>query len=440
MSNADIFSLFPAPDSPSEENADELSLIFDDPAIADDTEPAGDLDNTFELMFDEIMLERETEAIGPAEADPESLTTAMAAIEADLDSAGGVWDDEDNSLTTDLMAIEMEIDEPEALEALDELEALEELDEIEDATPVHSLVPPLLLAYQDLQSQVEQLRQQLETAERQSVAHQRRADSAEALIDQQASQLGQVQDQLTHAVAELQIHQEEAQRQKLQVETLAEELVQSQQLQVETLVEELVQSQTQLQDLAQQLKQSQAQLAIAVAEKQTLEAQIRQHPAHMGHLEKQIEDLNARLQRQQRYTMQYKFALEQCLAQPDFHPSSDISQVVARLTGQNPDFQPWASVGDILAAFPALDVPETPTTPPPAPLPSVLTSGDRRSEPASNLETTAATPQPNQDPPKRHRRAIGPDTLSFAVREPEKAPPRPVELPGFLRRPASASR
>ena len=328
--------------------------------------------------------------------------------------------------------------------------AVDEIDDHDEQPGVfaHPLTPPFLQSYQTLQAQVAQLTQQIATAEQQLTARQRRADSAEALIQQQAIALTQAQEQLSHTVAELQIHQEETKRQQLQVETLAEQLAQSQ---------------AQLKDVTAQLAHSQAQLAIAITEKQAPEAQVSQDAAQVSRLEKHVDELRSRLQRQQRYALQYKSALEQCLAQPDFHPSSDISQVVARLTGQNTDSQPWASVGDILAAFPQSSEIETPAPrseslgdrPATMATPNNFTTTPDLANPIqpttpTNLvpQSTATTQQEgdrqvnakesNQE--SRVRRPLGLDTLSFAVREPKKAPARHVELPNFLPRAASISR
>ncbi|MGA1623363.1 MAG: hypothetical protein ACO36E_11650, partial [Synechocystis sp.] len=194
--------------------------------------------------------------------------------------------------------------------------------------------------------------------------------------------------------------------------------------------------QYQLQDLNTQLTQSQHQLAIVTSEKPTLATQLERYPSQISGLEEQIDELRSRLQRQQRYALQYKLALEQCLAQPDFRPSSDIHQVVARLTGQSPDPQPWASVGDILAAFPQSPADTPPLTPQPL---------NQAPQPEAPADPSPAAPEQTENrrdvtPKPHHRRAVGPDTLSFAVREQKKAPDRHVELPNFLARAASVSR
>ena len=427
MSNPDFFSLFPPEDSTSLANADELTELFDSNPPEDNGESAAAQLDNFAVMFDEILLDGETalgasglgveEAVdqGDPQADPPE--NAITAIATDLAWEETEWDDWENGLTTDLSAV-VSNDDPD----VDDQDLIDELsdelpDELSEAV-VHSLTPPFLQSYQTLQTQVAQLTQQLATADQQAMAYQRRADSAETLIQQQAAELTQAQEQLSHTVAELQVYQEEAKRQQLQLETLAEQFAQSQ---------------AQLNELGDQFAHSQEQLAIAATEKQTLEVKISQYPAQVSGLEKHLDELRHRLQRQQRYALQYKSALEHCLAQPDFRPSSDISQVVARLTGQNPDLQPWASVGDILAAFP--QSPETPLVgdrPAQAPTPATVPN-----PPEAKTPTDSPPPLPAKNPV---RRPLDPDNLSFTAREPEKAPSRHVELPNFLPRAVSLSR
>jgi predicted nucleic acid-binding Zn-ribbon protein len=468
MSNADFFSLFPAEDPTPATNADGLTQLFAQNSPGDNgTSVEADLDD-FALMFEEILLDGKTtlETMGAdKEQDHQAVTPAVMAIAEDKDHTSEFidmeWNEADNGLATDLGEIVTEIG--------DDLGDLEDLGDIDDQGQpskvfVHSLTPPFLQSYQTLQAQVAQLTEQRAIADQQIIAHQRRGDSAEALIHQQATELTQAQEHLSHTVAELKVHQEEAKRQ---------------QLRIETLTQQLNQSQTQLTDLSDQLTQSQAQLThrateladfrqIAATEKQALEAQVSQYSAQITHLEKHVEELQHRLQRQQRYALQYKSALEQCLAQPDFHPSSDISQVVAQLTGKMTDFQPWVSVGDVLAAFPqslpdesssasqrlshhsaeqivprpfsvAAEITHSPQSSQPEAL--VSPTGDRRAmaDPSTDLpdlndNSNDANPEP------RARRPLGPDTLSFAVREQKKAPHRPVELPNFLARAVSVSR
>jgi predicted nucleic acid-binding Zn-ribbon protein len=414
MSNSDFFSLFPEDDSPLQADSDELTQLFDQ---TDSENPAlsgeADLDN-FAVMFDEILLDTVT-AAGQDSPDCNPAVMAIALGEAEIGDGEELvmaWEEEDSGLSTDL-GTDLAVIEAES-------EQEEDPDELSQSI-AHPLIPPFLQSYQTLQGQVAQLTEQMAIAEQQLVAYQRRADSAEALIHQQAAELTQAQERLSHTVAELQIHQEEAKRQQLQVETLADQLSQRD---------------SKLKEVSEQLAQSQHQLAIVTSEKQTLATQLERYPSQISGLEEQIDELRSRLQRQQRYALQHKLALEQCLAQPDFRPSSDIHQVVARLTGQSPDPQPWASVGDILAAFPQSPADTPPLTPQPL---------NQAPQPEAPADPSSAAPEQTENrrnvtPKPHHRRAVGPDTLSFAVREQKKAPDRHVELPNFLARAASVSR
>ncbi|MEY2985715.1 MAG: hypothetical protein RLZZ568_2332 [Cyanobacteriota bacterium] len=274
------------------------------------------------------------------------------------------------------------------------------------------LTPPFLRSHQALQAQVTQLTAQLAAANQQLLAYQRRADSTEALIHQQARELSQTQAQLSHTVAELQVHQEEAKRQQLQVETLTSQRL-TQADQIKHLTEQLVQSQSEL--ARRDVEPSET----ITADQPTQETLVNQHVAHISQLERSVDELRSRLQRQQRYTLQYKSALEQCVAQPDFRPSSDIRQVVARLTGQNTDSQPWASVGDILAAFPS----------------SQATSPWQSSQGSSQPENRSEVSPPHPLPQKLSERP--PATRHTPTKQ---DPDRLVELPNFLSRAVSLSR
>lgn len=319
----------------------------------------------------------------------------------------------------------------------------------EDSIPMVSLVPPLLQSYQTLQTQVANLSQRLAETEQELIARQRRTSSAESLIEQQAIALTQAQEQLAHTVAELQIYRETCKHQQLQVETLTEQLA--------TREEQVVALQHQIQEeleVKDQQGDLQAQIVKLTAETERLQKQISYQAGEEARFEKHLDELRTRLQRQQRYALQYKSALEQCLAQPDFRPSSDISQAVASLTGQSKELKPWTSVGDILAAFPS-----KPISPPVADLTPGLTNFSPSSADAvtesmdspqpevaeANLTTetveesaTSPAPEPSAIPTipvgqKSESRRSAIDTLSFTVRE-QKPSRRNIDLPSFLPR------
>jgi hypothetical protein len=173
-------------------------------------------------------------------------------------------------------------------------------------------------------------------------------------------------------------------------------------------------------------------------------------------LEKQTQELRARLQRQQRYTMQYKAALEQCLATPHLHLSSDLTTAIASFTGQAASIQPWSNQAseepmtplksvlenvleqdnkfDVTDSEPNpveiseannLEVPE-PLTPisPESTQSKVIVTPTSLSEPippASDLDTEPSRPSPS------HR-----DALSFAIQS-QRVPRKSIDLPRFRR-------
>ena len=147
------------------------------------------------------------------------------------------------------------------------------------------------------------------------------------MIRQQAEEISKSREQLTHTVAEIQVYQQEAQKQQLQIETLAEQLAQSQNL-------------------------------LAERERDCVRLQENYQTSHQQVLlmDKQMQELRARLQRQQRYAMQYKAALEQCLATPNLNPSSDITTAIASFTGKAAGIQPWSKSGTEEAMIPLKSV------------------------------------------------------------------------------------
>lgn len=257
------------------------------------------------------------------------------------------------------------------------------------------LVPPFFQAYQALQQKVQTLELALAEAEQQLLEQDQRTQSHDDLKQQQAQALKTTQEQLAHTVADLTVYQQEAQRQQFQVETLAEDLARSQQR-------------------AQQLEQECQRLR----QDQILQSQ------QVAALDHQTQDLQTRLQRQQRYTLQYKSALEQCLTQPNFQPSSDIATAVAALTGKISEIRPWSSTSV--------------TTAPEKLEPQVSMAGT-----VGETGGTEATPEmvpmaeptlaPDESPlPARPCR----NTLSFSIQS-KKITRQPIDLPRFLSQSAS---
>ena len=156
----------------------------------------------------------------------------------------------------------------------------EEVSRSPEVSTVSVLTPPLLVEHQDLRQEILVYKEAITEAERQLEAKTRRSQSADQLIAQQAEELSKVQEHLAYTVAEFQVYQEEAQRQQLQVETLA-----------------------------QNSATSQARTAELERECSLLQENCEEKGHQIKVLEQQLEEVRTRLQRQQRYAIQYKTAL-----------------------------------------------------------------------------------------------------------------------------------
>ncbi len=431
MSNSDFLSFFPEEDGTAALDSQELALLFD--GINEKAENSGEQNKAGENQgfddFDDMLsnIEMLEEMLVETDMAGETIIQEMTDLE---EETSVMFEGDDLGL---------------------------EPHQEEDLMPAVSLVPPFLQSYQTLQTQLANLTQRLVVTEQELTARQRRASSTENLIEQQAIALTQAQEQLVHTVAELQVHQEASKHQQLQVETLTEQLATSQE-QV-TLLQNQLQGEDSQGDLP-------SQIALLTEENQRLQSKVSRQEGEVARFEKQLGELRTRLQRQQRYALQYKSALEQYLAQPDSHAPSDINEVVASVTGQSTELQPWASVGDILAAFPA-NVPAQPASAPVADLTpgltnlSVSSAEEAADQPESEFiaekiaeklvaqaekveeSTMAVAPEPTVAPatavsqkPLVPRHTI--DTLSFAVRE-QKPSRRHIELPRFLPRSTPAA-
>lgn len=160
---------------------------------------------------------------------------------------------------------------------------------------------------QALVDTVTQLEQALAESQQQLQSQIRRSRSADSLIAQQAEEIDKTQEQIAFVVNELELARQTSQRQQLVIENLSEELELSQQ-HMAKLERECV--------LLQEGNNTKEQKLIIS--------------------EKQIQELNSRLLRQQRYTLQYKAALQQCLEVP-------VAQVGDRpIASQISSIQPWA--------------------------------------------------------------------------------------------------
>ena len=161
-------------------------------------------------------------------------------------------------------------------------------------------------AYQ-LEEQNQELQQALEAAQGQLNEQIERSQNAETTIAQQAQELHRLQDQIVHLVARLEGSEQEVQRQQPIVSTLSQQL-EIAQLQIAQLEREYALLQEDRDDKTQKLAMT----------------------------EKHLQELWTRLHRQQRYALEYKAALEQCL-----NPSNGSSELP--LSPNITVIEPWSS-------------------------------------------------------------------------------------------------
>ncbi len=132
-----------------------------------------------------------------------------------------------------------------------------------------------------------------------------RSQAQDQLLAQRGQDLAETQDQMTRLFQELESSHQTSQRQQVLVETLTQKLATSQ-AQIAQLERDCT--------LAQQRYDEQAQ--------------------HLAQAESISHDLRARLYRQQRYTLQFKAALEKCLERSHRHDQANSE--VANLQGLTP--------------------------------------------------------------------------------------------------------
>lgn len=287
-------------------------------------------------------------------------------------------------------------------------EQLKEIPRSPKKSELSPLTPPFLVEIQECHKVLIEAEQQLE-------GQARRSRSTDQLINQQAEELIKIQEQLAYTVAERQVYQEEAQRQQLQIENFAEKIA-------------ITQTQT-------------AQLE---RECSHLQENFQEKRIQVKFLEDQLEELQARLQRQQRYSLQYKKALEQCLATPNWNPSSDVTLAIASLMGQIKPIQPWSNqqledstqfqlISKNLGENLENAIPETsPLIALTEDLAKIATNENQKIvAPPEVIQLQSETPEPeliDNFPPKRDR-----SFLSFAINSPSQTTRRPVDLPKFMR-------
>ena len=265
----------------------------------------------------------------------------------------------------------------------------------QEVSAVSVLTPPFLVEHQDLLQELSVYKQALSEAERQLEGQARRSQSADQLIAQQAEELSKVQEHLAYTVAEFQVYREEAQRQQFQVESLTEKTV-----------------------------TSQARTAELERECSLLQEFCEEKGHQIKVLEQQLEEVRARLQRQQRYAIQYKTALEQCLATPNLNPSSDIAHAIASLTGQVTPIQPWSAQTQTNETtpfkFPDKNTPQE-LNPAIAQIP-VVTAESAEVAPVDEIWESNESPEMIVPPPTA---VTEPSPVALA--EPETPPSKPIE-------------
>ncbi|MEC4986193.1 MAG: hypothetical protein SAJ37_22495 [Oscillatoria sp. PMC 1068.18] len=184
----------------------------------------------------------------------------------------------------------------------------------------------------ELLKKVSELEQNLAASHEEVQSLSMRNQSAEKAIAKQAAESQTNQEQLARFFRELESAHQVSQRQQILIETLSEQL--------ETSSDRISQLETEYSLL-----------------KQAYDDQAR----HLSQTEAQSDELTARLQRQQRQTLQYKAALDKCLEvtpetiNADSEPENQLNEVsprnVVAFTKAQP-IQPWSAQLEDLAVPP----------------------------------------------------------------------------------------
>ena len=297
-------------------------------------------------------------------------------------------------------------------------EPLKEITRSPQVSSLSPLTPSFLGEHQSLLQEIEEYKQALIYSESQLEGQALRSQSTDQLITQQAEEISKIREQLAYTVAERQVYQEEAQRQQLQIETFAETIA-----------------------------TSQSQTANLERECSLLQENCQEKGHQITALEHRLEELQARFQRQQRYAMQYKKALEQCLATPNLNPSSDMTNAIASLTGQTTSILPWSSqqLTDEVIPFKFTTKNDSPQLDSlNSEIPGVMAENSRVAPPAEKVEiledqdiVTSMEPEtPGSKstetlPSKRDR-----SYLSFSIHSSAPTTRRSIDLPRFMRQPS----
>lgn len=163
------------------------------------------------------------------------------------------------------------------------------------------------------------LEQALAESRQQLQDYQERSRHHNALLSQQTAQLQSTQAQNSHLREQLQTSQTNLQQQQLNLDALQ-----------------------------QQLQASQEAFAQLERECALLKEETLQNKHQLVLKERHINELQQRLQRQQRYSLQYKAALDECLSSHGKkRPSAQVNSTVERPTAPNVvSIQPWSDSPD----------------------------------------------------------------------------------------------
>jgi chromosome segregation ATPase len=164
---------------------------------------------------------------------------------------------------------------------------------------------------QEFSQAIAQLEQTLIDSRRQLQIQLERSLDAETIVSQQSEEIYQAHQQIADLIEQLEVSQQEVQRQQSAIATLLEQLDNSQK-QVAQLEREQVLIQEDCSDRTQKL------LA----------------------MEKHLRELWSRLHRQQRYTLEYKAALEECLGM-SVEDALDLDLPTPPLAAS--EIEPWSS-------------------------------------------------------------------------------------------------
>jgi myosin heavy subunit len=276
-------------------------------------------------------------------------------------------------------------------------------DNLSQNTDWFSVASKLRQQNRDLIKTIVQLEQTLADTQQELQAQIKRTRSAEALLSQQAQEIEQNQEKMESILEELETSQKNLQNRQVIIENLTQNLETSQQ-QVAQLERKFAQLQEESTDKAEKLLKKESQLG----------------------------DLQARWERQKRYTAQYKAALDECLslrASGKAGEGTSTPYIKPKVT----EIQPWSSQGEHLSPPPAA------TNSQPIEENSQILETDKDSSfeviDTGDSQDVIAGDENIEIPPVNHR----PRLISHVIPTKRYHQKVTVDLPGFLRSRNSSS-